>query len=131
MALTLDLDPEMEARVRDAAAAEGLDPSSFVLAAVRQRLPAEKSPADMSDSEILMRVGRGFPVEFWVRYNELKAKRDALTITQDELRELISFSDRVEEEDAERLRFLLELSRRQGTTVRELMAKLGLLKRVA
>jgi hypothetical protein len=43
MSLTLELGPEMEARVREAAAREGVDADSYVMRLLEERVPAQRN----------------------------------------------------------------------------------------
>ena len=66
MVLSIELTPEMEARLRERAAAEGKDPNALVLEAVAEKLSAPNGPASQSASE-----GR---LQAWNRF--LAATRD-------------------------------------------------------
>jgi len=77
MALTLELDPETEARVNAVAAAAGVPVASFLREAVEAQLERSSAPpASLTDLDLLERINRGLPVEFWERYRELKRRRD-------------------------------------------------------
>ena len=121
MTLVLDLPPEVESRVREAAQAEGVDISTYVYETVAPRLRRD-SPEAMSETELLAKVREDFPQSFWKRFTALAAKRDFGTLTPDEWRELASSAEAAEAHDAERLFYLSELSRRRDVPVRPLMA---------
>ncbi|MBV9851467.1 MAG: hypothetical protein JO250_17500 [Armatimonadetes bacterium] len=125
MTLIIDLPPEVESRVREAAQAEGVDVTTYVYEAVAPRL-RRAPPEAMSEEGLLAKVREDFPQSFWRRFSALAAKRDARTLTPDEWRELASAADATEAHDAERLYYLAELSRRRGLPVRPLMKDLGL-----
>lgn len=126
MPLTVELPPELETQVRAAAEAEGVDISTFLREAAAAHLPSSLSAGQMSDDELLRRIGAGFSEAVWNRYRALVIRRNARTLTGTEQQELISHTDRVEARDAERLVFLTELARRRNTSVRALIAELDL-----
>ena len=80
----------------------------------------------MSEAELLVKVRGDLPPSFWRRFATLTAKREAETLTPSEWRELASSAEITETHDAERLFYLIELSRRRGLPVHSLMAELGL-----
>lgn len=78
------------------------------------------------ETELLLKINEGLPRDTQQRLNELIQKRQSYTITEDELQELIQLTNKVEVLDAERLRHLLELAHLRGTTLDELIKKLGI-----
>ncbi len=60
------------------------------------------------------------------RFNRLRRKRQARTLSQSEEQQLQDLWRQVEQRNATRLEALSELSRRRGTDVRTLMHQLGL-----
>ncbi|MDF5724674.1 MAG: hypothetical protein PUP91_30265 [Rhizonema sp. PD37] len=58
-----------------------------------------------------MKINQGLDDQLQDRFNQLIAKRQALTITDAELEELIQLTDRIEQLDAERIESLTELAR--------------------
>lgn len=78
------------------------------------------------ETELLLKINQGLPPGMQQRLNELIDKRQSHAITRDELQELIQLTDQVEMFDAERLKHLIELSHLRGTSLKELINKLGL-----
>ena len=66
MMLDLPLSPELEARLRERAAASGQDPAAFVLEAVRQKLAASSGDGQGSPSELSLDEWLG-RFDAWVR----------------------------------------------------------------
>lgn len=126
MPIVVDMPREEEELVREAAAGEGVDVSTFLREAAQARLRPALLPHSMSEPELLAKITEGFPEAFWRRFRALAAKRDAGTLTPAEREELIAHSDRTEFRDAERLTYLADLSRRRGVPVRALMDEMGL-----
>jgi hypothetical protein len=60
------------------------------------------------------------------RLSLLRARKEEGTLTPDEHVELLTFVDRIEQQDAERAGALLELSRLRSVSIRTLMSELGL-----
>jgi hypothetical protein len=83
------------------------------------RLPRE-------EVKLLERINEGLSAETWQRYHELKAKRDAATLTPEEHAELIALSDTIEAWNVRRLEFAAELARLREVPFPELVRQLGL-----
>ncbi len=126
MTVVLDLPPDMELKMREVAQAEGLDVSALVRETMTARLRQYDPSRALTETELLTRINRGFPETFWNRFRDLVAKLKSGSLTLEEQKELISHTDQTENRDAERLVYLLELSKRRGMTVPALMEQLGL-----
>lgn len=126
MTVVLDLPPEVEARIYEAAEAEGVDTATYIRKMMAAYVPFPAAPASMTERDLLEEINRGFPEAFWSRFRALVAKLNAGSLTPEEQKELTAHTDRTENRDAERLTYLIELSKRRGVTVQALMAELGL-----
>jgi hypothetical protein len=126
MSLLIELPPETEAQVREAAEAEGVDVSTFLREAAEAHLRQYDPALPLTDSELLARINRGFPETFWNRYRKLIAKRRAETLARKEQQELIGMSDQLEAWRVERLQYLIKLAQLRQTTVNVLMQDLGI-----
>jgi predicted transcriptional regulator len=131
MTLTIDLQPELEARLREEAAKSGIDAGTFVVRALEeqlQRYSRKSIPSHLSQEEaaLLQKINQGLHEAIWQEYHDLIVKRRAETLTPEEHARLIALSDSVEEANAERLTHLAELARRRKTPVKTLMAQLGI-----
>lgn len=125
MALTLELPSELEEQILGEAAQAGMDPTAFVL----QRLstvPSGSLVSSLSDSALLQRINAGMTESFWSRYDDLSHKREAETLSEEERAELIGLTDRLEEQSAERLIWLSELTTRRGISPGDLLDTLGI-----
>lgn len=71
----------------------------------------EEHRLNANESDLLMKINQGAPDIVQKRYNELIAKRNDKTLTDEEYHELLQLTDKVELLDAERLEYLTELSR--------------------
>lgn len=133
MTMTIDLPPELETRLRDEAAKEGLAPDRFVLSAVEERLHQRRTEQDVphlskAESELMLKINAGLPVETWRQYHALIAKRNAGTLASEEQQTLVGLVDQVEIAHARRLGYLLELANLRGTTLDAVMDALGIVK---
>ena len=83
-------------------------------------------PDAAREQELLNQIDRVYeeiPDEFWHRYHELVAQRDAATLIRDgpEHQELIRMTDQVEEWNARRVGLLLDLAKLRKTSIDEVM----------
>ena len=83
-------------------------------------------PLSASETELLQAINREPPAERVARYWELKAKRDAVALTDQETKELLDLSDWLEEIHAERLGHVAELAKRRGVSLATMLGQLGL-----
>jgi hypothetical protein len=130
MTVTIDLEPELEARLRAEAARQGLDPGALVRSALEERLRTADAngarPLTATESELLQNINLGLSQETWQRYHELAGKRTAETLSPPEHVELLALTHRIEEANARRLAHLVELARLRGVTLDEVVRELGI-----
>jgi hypothetical protein len=130
MTITLELPPELEKGLKEAAAKAGSEPIGFVTKAVQEHLSKTEGVSNPHlskyESDLLLAINQSFNRVHWQHYFELIDKRDAETITMDELNELIGITNGIEEANAKRLQFLIELAQLRNTTLDKLMDKLDL-----
>ena len=127
MNLTIDIVSDLESRLLQVAANQGIDPGQYVVNAVRERLQADSTPRlSAEQSQLLDDINRGLSQSEWNRYYELVEKRQCEAISENEHAELIAISDRIEELNAQRMERLAELARLRGTTLPALMGQLGI-----
>ena len=125
MIVTLDLNPELEARLRAQAASRGLTLEQWILEDLGARLTG---PTRLSAEEtaLLSVISEGFPEAFWARYRDLIARRDAETLTPNEHAELIACSNQIELQNARRVEALIRLAALREVSVESLRDALGL-----
>jgi hypothetical protein len=125
MNLNLNLRPELEDRLREKAAREGVQPEACVLTMLEVQL-TEKSPAEFSESEPLWEATRGLPESVWKRYHELlDRQRKPGRLDEVEHSELLELNELVETSHARQMTYLAELAIRRGMDLRDLMDQLG------
>jgi hypothetical protein len=129
MNLTVDIAPDLELRLLQEAAKQGVDPSEFVAAAVRAKLRSDDAVApclNAEQSRLVEEINRGLSEATWTRYYALVAKRQQEPITEDEYAELVATAHDIEALNARRMQCLAELARLRGTTLSNLLDQLGI-----
>ena len=87
-------------------AVEQLSPpdfSQFLSQVLSLRARREAPSLSVAESQLLLRINQGIPDELGRRYGELIAKRQAETLTQEELEELLRCADHLEGLEASRI----------------------------
>ena len=100
--------------------------ASFAAQVLALRAQREASHVGSSETALLLRINHVLPADLQRRFDDLVARRQAETITPDELHELIQITDQIEQHDGERLAALDALARLRGVTLSALMDSLGL-----
>jgi hypothetical protein len=133
MPLTIELDPKLEAVIREQAARAGLEPDTFIREALEERVRQGESPGGTppallspAEADLLQKINQGLPPEVWERYHQLVAERRAETLTPSEHTELIRLSDQIELANVRRLEHLVELARLRQVSLDALMDQLGI-----
>jgi hypothetical protein len=110
-------------------AVEQLSPAElerFVAQVITLRAQQKAPHLPKAESELLLKINQGLPDGLSERYTELKAKRQAETLTPKERQELVKLTARVEKIQAQRAEHLAKLARLRKTTLTALMQSLGL-----
>lgn len=129
MNLTIAITPEIESRLREVAASQGVDPDEYVANALREHLQAAGSTVphlSAEESRLLGEINQGLSEQQWKRYGKLIEKRRAEQLSQDEHAELTTISDFVERLNVRRIECLTQLAALRGTTLPKLMEQLGI-----
>jgi hypothetical protein len=79
--------------------------------------------APISESILLQKIDRTIPSIIQQRYNELRSKLQAETLTPIEHQELLDLNDTIEQFDAERLQHLLALAQLRQISLPELLLR--------
>jgi hypothetical protein len=128
MTLVLDLNPELERKLRHQADAHGLTLEQLVLANLQARVAQNTLTVRLNSAEtaLMQTINEGFPETFWTRYRQLINLREQETLTEPELSELIACSDQVEHLNTRRVEALVELAGLRGLAVQTLLETLDL-----
>jgi hypothetical protein len=131
MTIEIEMPPELERQLNQAAEQAGVTPDMYVVHLVQQDLKqshphdgARRLPNDQA--ELLQRINHSLSSVEWQHYHELQRKRRAELLTSQEQAELIKISDQIEEINARRIQDLVELAQIRHTTVNDLIVELGL-----
>jgi hypothetical protein len=127
MALTVLVRPEAEEWLQEEAAREGVSKEAVAARLLEnQWATARRSPGeDASDSELLLQINAGLPLDFVERYRNLRDLLEAEALTEDERQEFIRMNQRAEQLNVERMTALSFLAQRRGVTLPEIMKTLG------
>ena len=79
-----------------------------------------------AEAELLLKINQGIPAGIRNRYEALIAKRQSETLDAEEHGELLHLSDQVEQLEAQRVEYLVELARLRRMTLTALMQALGI-----
>jgi hypothetical protein len=113
MALTITLQPDVEARFRDEADREGVS---------LEQLTAQR----LLEAELLWRIRAAVPEPETRHLHRLLRRRRAGTLTEAEQARLQALLDDREQRGAQRLQDLAQLSHLRSMPVRQLMEQLGI-----
>lgn len=131
MSITLNITPDLETRVRQAAAKAGVEPDTYIADILEQYLHVQQAGSkatglSKTETALLQQINLGLSQETWRRYHELIEKRRAETLTPDEQKALIEITDEIERANARRISALVELAQYRQTSLDALMDKLGI-----
>ena len=129
MTIEIQMPPELERQLQQAAEQTGVTPNVYVVHLLQQDLKqshdgVQRLPRDQA--ELLQRINRSLSSFEWQHYHELREKRRAELLTSQEQTELITLSDQIEEINARRIQDLVELAQIRNTTLNDLIVELGL-----
>lgn len=132
MTLTLNIDPALEQRLREQAAKQGVQPDSYVVAAIEERLRLDSrpsSPLNPDESKLLSQIGMGLPEEIWDRYDQLLAKQSDQTLSGEDYGEFERLINTIETDHARRISLLVKLAGLRNVPLESLMHELGIVPR--
>jgi hypothetical protein len=130
--LTIEVTPELENQLRQAAARAGVAPDEYVLKVLQQDLRQASGQSmnlrrlSSNEATLLQKINQSLSQIEWQRYRELLTKRDRELLTAQEQREIIALSDQIEEANVRRVQSLVELAEIRQTPVSTLIHELGI-----
>jgi hypothetical protein len=126
--ITLTLPDDLAQRVREVATStqrnleevllEWLDRSSIQL--------SSQTPTENTEAKLLQQINLGFPADWWNRYRSLIANRQAETISETDLAQLIEMSEALEIANVKRVAALGELAQLRDCSIEQVMEALGI-----
>lgn len=132
MTIRLEISPDLEQQIKQAAAQAGLTVDAYILESVTKRLPVRRrrhsSVPHLSaeEADLIQTINQSLSQFQWLRYRELVTKRQAETLTAQEHEELIVLSNQIEEANANRIEYVARLADIRGKTLPGMMKELGL-----
>ena len=128
MTMTLEVPKELEARIRDRAAEQGVDPNTLMVQLLSENAALRPQAGVLSDreSELLTRINLGFDEPFWLRYHHLTDQLEAEQLSPAEHAEFMAMVARVAEAHARRVEAVVELAALRRTAFATLWDELGL-----
>lgn len=125
-AITLNLSPDLEQKLRIEAAKEGIDPDCYIVNALQEHLQSSPVLDKATEADLLQQINIGFSAETWAQYRTLIAKRHAETLSSKEHADLIQLSDRLEKLNVTRIQALIQLANLRNQPLSDLMQTLGI-----
>ena len=128
MSLTISIEPELEALIREEARRRGETPEELLAHDVTIRWASARNTPRLSsrETELLQTINVGLPESFWSRYRELTDRRRAESLTAPERLELLSLADQAEEKTLQRTEALVALAQLRSISLDELRRSLGI-----
>lgn len=126
MTLVVEITPDLELQIRQAASSMGVAPDQYVLESVTARLSQTGSQRQLenlapAEAHLIGQINHSFDAVPWEYYHALIEKRQAETLTDEEQARLIAISDQIEEANVERLTYLAALADLRHITLPDLM----------
>jgi hypothetical protein len=110
-------------------AVEQLKPSEldrFVSDVMALKAQRQAPRLTTAETDLLRRINHGLPPGVRKKWKQLVRKRDAQKLSPKEYQELIRLTDQIEELQANRVKFLLQLARIRKKPFDELVRELGI-----
>jgi hypothetical protein len=129
MSITIQLSPELEEKLRQFAAETGLDIDQYVVELLKKQLqpgPSAVLSKEERERDLLEKINLGISPATWKRYNYLKLLRDKEQLDPEEHAELIPISDQIEEANAARIKYVVELAQLRQASLEDVVRSLGL-----
>ena len=127
MSITINIESDLMERLAKLAAAKGFQVDDFIVKMLEEQIPTQQLSVDEKRQlELLEKINMGLPIALWEQYAILKVKRQEETLTPSEQVELIDISDQIEQANAARMPFLIELAQLRNIPVESLFQELDL-----
>jgi hypothetical protein len=129
MTITLDIAPDLETQIRQAAAKAGIEPDTYITNILEQHLRSvdlEAANFSNEEADLLQQINLGLSPETWQHYHYLIAKRRSETLSPTEQETLIQITNEIELANARRISALVKLAQYRQTSLEKLMEELGI-----
>lgn len=124
--IQVNADVSSEQLVRAVAQLPPVEWERFLSKVWALRPPHAERVLSHEESALLLKINQGVPAETQRRYDVLIAKRRANTLTPEEYEELLRLTDEIEQFDATRMTYMVELARLRNMPLPALMNELGI-----
>ena len=129
MSITINISPELESRLKQIAAEQGIAVDAYITRVIEQLAKPGQAPISKEERELdlLQQINQlGLSEEGWERYNYLKKQAEEEALTEAEHQEIIETSRNLEAMNVERIKLLIELADIQGKSLDEIIIDLGI-----
>ena len=123
---TIPIEVSTEQLLRAVERLPAQDLEAFVAQVIALRAQRNAPHLTQEETVLLRQINAPLAPDLQQRFDELIAKRQAETISPDELQELIGITEQIERHDAERLAALGDLAHLRQITIPALMDLLGI-----
>ena len=120
--INLTLSEELDQKLRIEATKQGIEPDRYIL----NTLTTNLKPAAPTEASLFNQINTGLSQEAWQQYHALIQKRQAETLTEAELTQLIELTNRLEALNVQRIQALIHLATLRDQTLDEVMEALGI-----
>lgn len=102
------------------------DLKQFISQVIALQAQRNAPSLQQQESELLLKINQGIPLDIQKSYSNLIDKRDAETLTDDEYKELLHLTEIIEKQQAQRIEYLIDLAKLRGISLNTLMENLGI-----
>ena len=127
MSLSLELPNHTEAQLRALARQRGVSAEAYA-AQLLESSVRQRELAEASEAQLLQRLGLGFSEQEWERYHRLVESRQEERLNAEEQRKLLALRERLEAANAARMGVLVELAKRRGVGLEQVMREVGIVQ---
>ena len=126
MSLTINLPQSIEQQFRQEASTNGLSLDTYLLRLLQQAAKIAQKPKRLSESELLEKINLDISEAEWTTYRHLIGVMRQECLTEQEHEMLKALGDKIELENAKRMKYIFDLAELRGLSVEELMKNLGI-----
>ena len=126
MSLTINLPQSIEQQFRQEASTNGLSLDTYLLRLLQQAAKIGQKPKRLSESELLEKINLDISEAEWTTYRHLIGLMRQERLTAQEHEELKALGDKIEVENAKRMKYIFDLAELRGVSAEKLMENLGI-----
>lgn len=131
MALTIELPSNIEQQLLKGATQKGISLENYLVQLLSSATKAQKKQAKnkpLSETELLQKINLSITLTEaeWLIYRRLVALRKAELLTETEYHQLIELGEKIEQDNVNRLRYLVALAQLRQVSLDKVMDDLGI-----